>query len=132
MYICILSTKHEIACIIDIHARAQWMFKELYWHQSMEYVFYLLLHASLKHGKTNSYAINFDITTERRTDINSIISIFIMAKMHEMLNGLECPCEIKKSNDKFNETRSGRSSIVSIFRLLLFSLSTVIIIISAE
>lgn len=50
-----------------------------------------------------------------------------MAKMHEMLNGLECPCEIKKSNDSFNETRSGRSSIVSIFRLLLFSLSTVII-----
>lgn len=85
----------------------------------------------IKHGKTNSYAINFDITTERRTDINSIISIFIMAKMHEMLNGLQCPCEIKKSNDSFNETRSGRSSIVSIFRLLLFSLSTVIII-SAE
>lgn len=44
-----------------------------------------------------------------------------------MLNGLECPCEIKKSNDSFNETRSGRSSIVSIFRLLLCSLSTVII-----
>lgn len=35
--------------------------------------------------------------------------------MHEMLNGLQCPCEIKKSNDSFNETRSGRSSIVSIF-----------------
>lgn len=47
--------------------------------------------------------------------------------MHEMLNGLECPCEIKKSNDSFNETRSGRSSTASIFRLLLFSLSTVII-----
>lgn len=49
-----------------------------------------------KNPNANSYAINFDITTERRTDINSIISIFNMAKMHEMLNGLECPCGIKK------------------------------------
>lgn len=33
----------------------------------------------------------------------------------------------KLSNGSFTEARSGRSSIVSIFRLLLFSLSTVII-----
>lgn len=44
----------------------------------------------------NSYVINFDIIIERRIDINFIIFIFIMVKMYEMLNGLECFCGIKK------------------------------------
>lgn len=38
----------------------------------------------------------------------SIISIFIMAKMHEMLNGLECPCEIKKIKQwQFHRSKVG-------------------------
>lgn len=76
----------------------------------------------------NSYVINFDIIIERRIDINFIIFIFIMVKMYEMLNGLECFCEIKKSNDSFNEIRLGWFFIVFIFRLLLCLLSIVIIL----